>query len=310
VALAVDAHAGAHLLREAAALAYVQNLETPELGTDDAHHLLAVLRLRPGEIVIASDGAGSYRACHVEIAGGPPAHGRPAGASGQRRRPGGIVLVPNAEVTAVDRPVPSITVGFSLAKGDRTDWAVAKLAELGVDRIVPLLCDRTVARSAGAAALSKRTERFRRIAREASMQARRLWIPAVDEPLSFAEAPAELAALAEAPAGLAEAPAGLAAPAGERDTPVPLPCGVALAEPGGGTLSLATPVVLVGPEGGWSPAELGVGFPAVRLGDTILRVETAAVVAGALLSALRAAVVSAAGLTESRSPPVTFHYGE
>jgi 16S rRNA (uracil1498-N3)-methyltransferase len=262
-----------------------------------------VLRLRPGEIVIASDGAGRYRACHVEIAGGPPAHGRPAGASGQRRRPGGIALVPYTEVIAVDRPVPSITVGFSLAKGDRTDWAVAKLAELGVDRIVPLLCDRTVARSAGAALLAKRTERFRRIAREASMQARRLWIPVVDEPLSFAEAPAELAAFTEAPAGLAPA-------AGERDPAVPMPCGIALAEPGGGALSLATPVVLVGPEGGWSPAELGVGLPTVRLGDTILRVETAAVVAGAVLSALRAAVVSPTGLTEPSSPPVTFHYGE
>ena len=60
-----------------------------------------------------------------------------------------------------------------------------------------------------------------------------------------------------------------------------------MAEPGGAPISLATPVVLVGPEGGWSERELALVANKVSLGDGILRVETAAVAAGALLTALR-----------------------
>ena len=63
---------------------------------------------------------------------------------------------------------------------------------------------------------------------------------------------------------------------------------VALAEPGGGAVSLETPVVLVGPEGGWSPRELALVDNLVSLGDGVLRVETAALAAGTLLTALRA----------------------
>ena len=67
---------------------------------------------------------------------------------------------------------------------------------------------------------------------------------------------------------------------------------VALAEPGGGPFSLAARVVLVGPEGGWSERELALGADEVSLGDGVLRVETAAVVAGALLTALRSMVLT------------------
>jgi 16S rRNA (uracil1498-N3)-methyltransferase len=63
---------------------------------------------------------------------------------------------------------------------------------------------------------------------------------------------------------------------------------IALAEPGGSPISLATPVVLVGPEGGWSERELALVGNKVALGDGVLRVETAALAAGALLTALRA----------------------
>jgi 16S rRNA (uracil1498-N3)-methyltransferase len=67
---------------------------------------------------------------------------------------------------------------------------------------------------------------------------------------------------------------------------------VALAEPGGGLLSLKTPVVLVGPEGGWSPRELSLVDTKVSLGDGVLRVETAALAAGALLGALRSTALA------------------
>jgi 16S rRNA (uracil1498-N3)-methyltransferase len=71
--------------------------------------------------------------------------------------------------------------------------------------------------------------------------------------------------------------------------------GLALAEPGGAPVTLSTPVVLVGPEGGWSPRELALVPDKVSLGDGILRVETAALVAGTLLTALRSAAVGPLG---------------
>lgn len=260
------------LLREAAALVYVTDLEVPQLTPEDAHHLSAVLRLRPGEVVVVSDGAGSYGGCRVTATGGdaglghasPPgsqAAGGGAARPGRRRgRPLGIGLQRDSDVITTARSEPQLTVGFSLAKGDRTDWAVAKLTELGVDRIVPLVCERTAVRCSPQAA-ARQHERLRRIAREASMQSRRVWLPEILEVLTFAEAVARLGG------------------------------GIALAEPGGCSPSLSRPIVLVGPEGGFSPAELTMGRPHVGLGETILRVETAAVAAGTILTGLRAGLI-------------------
>lgn len=96
------------------------------------------------------------------------------------------------------------------------------------------------------------------------MQSRRAWLPVVDEPVPFSVA--------------ATWP------------------GVALAVAGGDPPSLALPVVLVGPEGGWDPSvELGAGLPTVGLGPNVLRTETAAVVAGTLLVALRSGLLAPHG---------------
>jgi 16S rRNA (uracil1498-N3)-methyltransferase len=279
------------LLRQAAALVYVDDLEHPVLDDADSHHLAAVLRLRSGEVVAVSDGAGRYRFCRVasgvpgSAPGSSPASpsasasmsasgsgsGSSSGSSGRRR--GGaagrdaIALEPETAIEFVARVEPVVGVGFSLAKGERIEWAVAKLSELGVDRIVPLICERTVVRDVQGVD-SRRTDRLRRIARESAIQARRLWLPEVAEPVRFAEVAAALA-----------------------DSCVP----AALAEPGGAPVTLATPFVFVGPEGGWAPSELSVGLPTVGLGPTILRIETAAVVAGALLAAVRAGTVAERG---------------
>ncbi len=213
----------------------VASVDAPELDADDAHHLSRVLRIRDGEVVTATDGLGRWRACRYR-----------AGA-----------LVPDGDVREVGRPAPPLTIGFALVKGDRPEWAVQKLTELGVDTIVPLRTARSVvrwdeARATGAVA------RLRRVAREAAMQSRRCWLPTiadVDVPASFPDA--------------------------------------ALAEPGGAPLSLAQPTVLVGPEGGWAPAELEAAAATVALGELVLRGETAAVAAGALLGALRSRSVVA-----------------
>ncbi len=237
----------ASMLREAKALVFVDDLADPQLSAEDGHHLGAVLRLRSGELVAAGDGKGGIVACRAE-ATSPP------------RRSGGrdrveLHLRPCAEPVAVERVGGEVTVGFSLAKGARTDWAVSKLTELGVDRIVPLRCARTVVPSGDRR--PGHLGRLRRLAREAAMQSRRPFLPEVTEVLTLSEA------------------VGL------------LGDGLALAEPGGDALTGATGGLLVGPEGGFTAAELDLGLPLVGLGETILRIETAAVVAGALLVARR-----------------------
>ena len=182
------------------------------------------------------------------------------GAGGRLACRFGPAVEPVGEVETVPRPNPQVTVAFAVVKGQRPEWAVQKLTEIGVDRIVPLLSARSVVRwPAGVA--GTQVARLRRVAREAAMQSRRVWLPTVDVVTPFA-------AMAAEP-------------------------GAAVAEPGGGPPSLDKPLVLIGPEGGWDEAEVAAaGRVLVGLGPSVLRTETAAVVAGTLLCALRAGVVS------------------
>jgi 16S rRNA (uracil1498-N3)-methyltransferase len=163
------------------------------------------------------------------------------------------------EVTADPRPWPLITIAFALVKGERPELVVQKLTELGVDRIVPFAASRSVVRwDAGKGV--RHAERLSQIARQAAMQCRRTWLPEVSTPTDFAA----VAALD----------------------------GAARADLSGDAPSLDRPVVLVGPEGGWTDEERAVGLPIVRLGGHVLRAETAAITAGAILTALREQLVA------------------
>jgi 16S rRNA (uracil1498-N3)-methyltransferase len=104
--------------------------------------------------------------------------------------------------------------------------------------------------------------RLNSVARQAAMQSRRCWLPTVRPLATFTE--------------VAALPGSVAA---DRDGEPP---------------SLEHPTVLVGPEGGWSPAERERLPARVRLGDLVLRAETAAIVASATLSQLRAGLVMVA----------------
>jgi len=161
-----------------------------------------------------------------------------------------------------ERPAPSlpeITLVLAIFKFDRMEWAIEKTTELGVARLVPLIAERAKVHLAKAAA--KRVERWRRIAREAAQQARRVAPPEIVAPARFQDV-VELAAdrrvvlsEAEDQISLKQAVAGC-----------------------NGSLALA-----VGPEGGWAADEESAfrerGWIAASLGPTILRVETAAIVA-------------------------------
>ena len=152
---------------------------------------------------------------------------------------------------------PALAVGFALVKGDKPELIVQKLTELGIDRIVPFRAERSVVRWDDAKA-AKAVTRLRSVARAAAMQCRRPRLPVIDD---------------------------------VADLPTLVAGGAAMADRGGAPPSLATPFVLVGPEGGWSPGEAALHAPRVALGPHILRAETAALTLGALLAALRVGLV-------------------
>lgn len=237
---------------DAAAQVFVTDLDSLVVDEGDAHHLVRVLRLRPGERVVASDGRGRWRACRIAGSVGPG-----AGASAPAA-PGRVLLEADGPVHDDVEPPSPVTVAFAPVKGDRPEWVVQKLTELGVDRIVVLRTARSVVRWDGGRA-ERALERLGRVAREAAAQSRRSRLPSVQGVWSLGQL-------------------------GDALAPEP----VALADPGGGELPHALRALAVGPEGGWEDAERsGAGLPSVGLGPTVLRAETAAVAAGTLLCALR-----------------------
>ncbi len=178
---------------------------------------------------------------------------------------GATTVDPAGDVRADARPAPPITVGFALVKGDRPELTVQKLTELGVDRIAPFAAERSVVRW-DATKAARQADRLGEIARHAAMQCRRTWLPQVDAVAGFDD----VAAMA----------------------------GATMADLDGDPPTLARPVALVGPEGGWSPRERQVDLPRTRVGENVLRAETASITIGVLLVSLRSELVSSSG----RSP--------
>jgi len=243
----------------AAAQVFVDDPSDPELSDEDVHHLGRVLRLRPGEEVVAADAHGRW--ARTTWSGGSTLEMLGEGVGGD----GAVQFEARAE--------PALTVAFAPVKGERPEWVVQKLTELGIDRIVPLLSERSVVRWSGARGTTT-VERLRRVAREAAAQCRRVWLPDVSDPVRFAD----LHQLGGA---------------GE----------VVLAQLSGDRPTASQHVVAVGPEGGWSTSELASGLPTVGFGLSVLRAETAAVTAGALLASLRTGTVAAVDGSGSQDRP-------
>jgi 16S rRNA (uracil1498-N3)-methyltransferase len=239
----------------ASAQVFVEDPAHPVLSPDDAHHLGRVLRLRAGEEVIVSDGAGHW--ARTRWTGGGDRGAGLLAALGDGSGPGG-----DGSVQFEAAPSPELTVAFAPTKGERPEWVVQKLTELGIDRVVPLVSERSVVRWSGARGQGA-VQRLRRVAREAAGQCRRVWLPEVTEVMRF------------------DALGALAAPGD-----------VVLAQLSGDRLRATQLVVAVGPEGGWSADELASGRPTVGFGLSVLRAETAAVTAAALMVSLRTGTVA------------------
>lgn len=167
-------------------------------------------------------------------------------------RLGTSALDPTGDVVIEPAPDRPVTVAVAMPKGERAEWLVQKCTEVGVDRIVVLTAERSVVRWTGERA-ERHVARLERVAVEAALQSRRVRVSVIDGPV-------------EARSLLPDASA---------------------AEPGGRSLSVNDTCVAVGPEGGWTEAELELAADRISLGPSVLRVETAAVVAAALMVANR-----------------------
>ena len=206
-------------------------------------------RLRPGERVDLTDGAGLLAECEVLAA-----------------RPGsGELELTVLAMRCEDEPSCRVTAVQAILKGDRGELAVELMTEVGVDTIVPWAAERSVARWRPDRE-DKALSRWRATAREAAKQSRRAWFPDVTGQVSTAGvaervAGADLALLLDA----------------EADRPLS-----DLELPAAGEI-----ILIIGPEGGVSPAEAAAltaaGAVSVRLGPSVLKGSTAGAVAGALV---------------------------
>lgn len=217
------------------------------LDGQEGRHAATVRRLAPGERADVTDGRGLLAEC-VVTAAAP-----------------GLLELAVVRRRAEPAPEPRVVVVQAIPKGDRGELAVEIMTEVGVDVVVPWSADRCVARWRGERA-DKALQRWRATAREAAKQSRRARFPEIT-------GPAGLQAVAELAAGASLAillDAGAAAGLGT--VPVPRSGDI---------------VLIIGPEGGVSPAESSIlaraGAGGARLGPSVLRTSSAGAVAAALV---------------------------
>jgi 16S rRNA (uracil1498-N3)-methyltransferase len=221
------------------------------LDGPEGHHAAVVQRLRVGEALTLGDGRGGTAAATVVGVGR------------------GTVDIEITSRGRTESPDPRLVVVQGIAKGDRGELAVQAMTEIGVDEIVPWAASRSVAQWRGERGAKSR-DRWAVTAREAAKQARRAWLPVVSgDPDCSTKQVADRLGEAAAAFVLHEA-------ATARLTTADLPSGGEI-------------VLVVGPEGGISDAEVDVfgaaGAVAVRLGDSVLRTSTAGVAALSVLCA-------------------------
>jgi len=213
---------------------------------DEARHLTRVRRIGVGEVVEVFDGKGFA-----------------AGARGESAGKDRVDLAVLGEPIA-DRAAPCrLTLATAVPKGERFDWLIEKATELGVARLVPLITERSVVDPRDA-----KLDRLRRLIVEAAKQCGRNRLMDLDSPTPWT-------ALARAPAvetRLLAHPGGVPASAWH-----PLPYGAAV-------------TLAIGPEGGFTEPEVALavelGWQAVGLGATLLRIETAGLAGSAAILAL------------------------
>jgi 16S rRNA (uracil1498-N3)-methyltransferase len=205
------------------------------LGPDDSRHLAKVCRLRIGDRVELFDGKGFVTAAEI------------VALKGDR-----VDLAAFGEPVVASMPASPCVLATAVPKGDRFDWLVEKATELGVERLIPLVTERSVVVPSGS-----KLDRLRRTIIEASKQCRRPRLLVLEEPMEWT---ALVAACPSAVRFLADRD-------GLRPSEWP-------------TIPRGSEVVMaVGPEGGFTREETelatGSGWLPIRLAFNTLRIETA-----------------------------------
>lgn len=220
--------------------------ETVRLVGDESKHLIRVMRAEPGERFLATNGLDEMYEVELISSSKESAEGRIVQRLGRK-----------------NEPSREVTLAVSLLRNPaRFDFLVEKAVELGVRRIVPLHCERTIPKQ-------EKRERIQKLALSAMKQSQRSWLPPVEQTIDLrsfldrADSAASRIMLHEQADRTKTL--GLIAAGAQRSTPL---------------------VLLVGPEGGFSEAEVryaeGRGVQTASLGERRLRAETAAVAAIAI----------------------------
>jgi 16S rRNA (uracil1498-N3)-methyltransferase len=240
-----------------------------ELPPAEAHHALHVLRLRAGAAVELFDGRGQRAEGHI--------------ADAARRR---VTVAVERAWTEPTPAGPRVYLAFAVPKGSRADWLLEKATELGVASLRPTIFERSVAGKEPLSAAKR--ERWMNHCAAAAKQAQVNWLPAVEDAAPLAEV-------------LARAAGALVLVGDTAPEAVPILEALARRRKGKNIL------VVVGPEGGLTDAERATlragGAVAVRLGRSVLRVETAA------LALVAAVLASAEGAAPGNGAPRVFTGG-
>jgi 16S rRNA (uracil1498-N3)-methyltransferase len=221
-----------------------------ELDAEKTHYLSRVLRLRVGDTIVIFNGTGAQFSASITLL----------------QRSGATLAVHDAIAAATESGF-KLHLAQGISRGERMDFVVQKATELGVKRITPLLTEHGVVKLAAERA-EKRRRHWQQVATSACEQSGRVRLPLVDAPVRFDTWLADKTPQADIDIllkpGASEALAAI-------DVPATKVC------------------ILIGPEGGFSDAEYGLaelaGFRAVALGPRVLRTETAAIAALAVLQA-------------------------
>ena len=218
------------------------------LTGDQALHLARVLRAEPGQVFDVVAAGFLHRAEITSVT------------------PDRVDFVLHEELQS-DSALP-LSLYLAVFKFDHLEWAIEKATELGVAQITPILARRTEKHLAQAA--TKRVERWRRIAHEASQQSRRTSVPTIADPIALKPALAREQSLSLPEALKKSVPDSSESHPDAWDKPS----------------QTITHTLAIGPEGGWTPEEMALFtqhiWTHVTLGPRILRAETAAIAAIAI----------------------------
>jgi 16S rRNA (uracil1498-N3)-methyltransferase len=218
--------------------------ELIHLDEDTSRHLIQVLRKKVDDVILLTDGKGSLLTCLIT----------------DNHRKKCVVLV--REITSKARPGRKVSVAVSLVKNtSRFEWFLEKAAEIGVDTVIPLICERTEK-------LHFRADRMRNILVSAMLQSEQVWITELKDPVGFES---------------------FIADANETQRFIAY-CGDAQKAPLNQAMDRKadSQIILIGPEGDFTQREFDLArnhlFQPVTLGDSRLRTETAAILASVLMT--------------------------